>query len=1108
MRKTHLTALALASVIAAQVDGGQAVAESAGVETLLQQAKYWESRGQHNRAKESYKRVLELDPQNTVAKQALEFNAAKTVLTVPVASTMAAEPEQKTNAKPAPTPKRVAAPKPNPAGDARAAGFKALEAGNLDLAEKSFNRARSLSPKDSDVLGGLGVVQLRRGNFVAAKELLGQARKLGSSDKWDQAYASADFFARVNEASAALEARDLDKALSISENLVRSGDGDQAIAYGLLSDVLDELGRYGEAAQAARTALRMPGLEQGFADQLRMNALRREAVDAAQQGRTVVAEKLFQDGMTSYPKDPWIRYEYARFLNGQGNAWQARSVMQSLAASNDTEHLYAAALLAEQMDMAGDAQDLIRRIPAAARTPEMQEFALSLTAQTAIDRAQLLAKQGQTAQAVAGLKQIAATGRLPAYRQAEIAGVLYELGDRSDAVTMAQDLMKQTLSDPAAYEPIVRILTSEGQTAFAYGAIQRADEAAGNSPEKQAVVERMRRMMAVIEADSLREAGNYAQSYEVLQTAWQKAPGDTDVLMSLARLYQAGGMALPAAKTLQMVLQQEPRNKDALLVLVDTASVAGDADLARSAFERLEALDPDNYEIYLAAARMEQQAGRDRAARKYLEKARDLYEAQTGETGGGFSSSNPFANRAMGGNPFAAPAAPNPFDTKALVSSNTTSTNPWQLASASTGPAYGQAQTAPSSLPGGSTPRMQTISVDQNTGSFGNTDPVLAGIAADLAELDAETGARIDVSTHYRDRSGESGLSALNELGGTVEYSTGFADGRVFASAHAVSIDAGEVGPDSQLKFGRNGLLQARGIVGEYEAVLADPGTQHEAGVALTAGYRGEYLNMDIGVTPLGFQKTRAQGGISYEPKFGQYTTGKAWAEYRPVTDSVLSYAGTTDPVTGEFWGAVMRSEAGVSLSYERDGSGFYAEGSYADYAGENVKRNTGIQLNAGGYLLARKGEFSDLTVGVNGNYQAFNDNHNLFTSGYGGYFSPQSFLSVSFPIRYAYTRDRLEAKASITPGYQSFEQDREPFYPTDPTSMFEVGFLSFLNDDVQAYHDSSSETGFGVNLNGSTYFQVAPGTSIGGEVRLNTFGEYNEFQTLFGIRQNFGVTK
>ncbi|KCZ47442.1 cellulose synthase subunit BcsC-related outer membrane protein [Hyphomonas pacifica] len=1106
MKTTHLTALALASVIAAQVDGGQAVAESAGVETLLQQAKYWETRGQHNRAKETYKRVLELDPQNAVAKQALEFNAAKTVLTVPVASKTTQEAPQTTDKKPGPA-RSMPAPKPNPAGDARAAGFKALEAGNLDLAETSFNRARSLSPKDSDVLGGLGVVQLRRNNFSEAKDLLGQARKLGHSDKWDQAYASADFFARVSEASAALEARELDTALSISENLVRSGDGDQAIAYGLLSDVLDELGRYSEAAQAARTALRMPGLEQGFADQLRMNALRREAIDASQQGRTVVAEKLFQDGMTSYPNDPWIRYEYARFLNGQGNSWQARAMVTSLAASTDAEHLYAAALLSEQLDMPGEAQDLIRRIPDAARTPEMQEFVLSLTAQTAIDRAQLLAKQGKTAQAVSGLKQIAATGRLPAYRQAEIAGVLYDLGDRSDAVTMAQNLMKESLSDPAAYEPIVRILTSEGQTAFSYGAIQRAAEAAGDSPEKQAIVERMRRMMAVIEADNLREVGNYAQSYEVLQTAWQTAPGDTDVLMSLARLYQAGGMALPAARTLQMVLQQEPQNKDALLVLVDTASAAGDADLARTAFEHLETLDPDNYEIFLAAARMEKQAGRDRAARKYLEKARELYQAQTGEVGGGgFSSTNPFANRAMGGNPFAASAAPNPFDTKALVSSNTQSANPWQLASASTGPAYGQAQTTPSTLPGRDMPGMQTISVNQNPGGFGLADPVLVGIAADLAELDAETGPRINVSTHYRDRSGESGLSALNELGGTVEYSTGFGGGRAFVAAHAVSIDAGEVGENSQLKFGRNDLLQARGIVGEYEAVLADPGTQHEAGVELTAGYRGEYLNADVGVTPLGFQKTRAQGGISYEPKFGQYTTGKAWVEYRPVTDSVLSYAGTTDPVTGEFWGAVMRSEAGVSLSYERDGSGFYAEGSYAEYAGESVKDNKGMQLNAGGYLLAHKGKYSDLSVGVNGNYQAFDDNHNLFTSGYGGYFSPQSFLSVSFPIRYAYTRERLEAKASITPGYQSFEQDREPFYPTDPAAMFEVGYLAFLNEDVQAYHDSSSETGFGVNLNGSTYFQVAPGTSIGGEVRLNTFGEYNEFQTLFGIRQNFGA--
>ncbi len=37
------------------------------------------------------------------------------------------------------------------------------------------------------------------------------------------------------------------------------------------------------------------------------------------------------------------------------------------------------------------------------------------------------------------------------------------------------------------------------------------------------------------------------------------------------------------------------------------------------------------------------------------------------------------------------------------------------------------------------------------------------------------------------------------------------------------------------------------------------------------------------------------------------------------------------------------------------------------------------------------------------------------------------------------------------------------------------------------------------------TPLRVSPGTRIGGELNLNTFGDYNEFKSLIGIRQQLG---
>ena len=173
---------------------------------------------------------------------------------------------------------------------------------------------------------------------------------------------------------------------------------------------------------------------------------------------------------------------------------------------------------------------------------------------------------------------------------------------------------------------------------------------------------------------------------------------------------------------------------------------------------------------------------------------------------------------------------------------------------------------------------------------------------------------------------------------------------------------------------------------------------------------------------------------------------------------------------------------------------------------GRNVRGNDRLQANAGGYLQAMADANSVFTVGINGNYQAYANNQNNFTFGHGGYFSPQHFLSVSLPVRYRYEKNALEVTGYLSPGYQSYEQDAEPFYPTDPAAQAELDALSMINSDVTAYHDASSETGLGINLGGSFWYDLNGQTRIGGELDLNTFGEYNEVKTVFGLKQSLGA--
>ena len=147
----------------------------------------------------------------------------------------------------------------------------------------------------------------------------------------------------------------------------------------------------------------------------------------------------------------------------------------------------------------------------------------------------------------------------------------------------------------------------------------------------------------------------------------------------------------------------------------------------------------------------------------------------------------------------------------------------------------------------------------------------------------------------------------------------------------------------------------------------------------------------------------------------------------------------------------------------------------------------------------------SVLTGGLNLNWQNFLNNQNYFTYGHGGYFSPQSFLSVGLPIRYSYDSPRIEGRLGVTPGYQSFEQDRAPIYPTDPAGQSTLDTLKAQNSDVRSYYDSLSKTGFAFSADGSLYYQVSPSTQVGGSFSVNTFGTYDEYRSSFGIRQTLG---
>jgi len=1194
-----------------------AFAEVPGVKALIAQGIYWKGKGRQDLAEQALRRALALDPGNAEARRALQGGApaapAKAAAAAPKAqpkpvakpaprpavARSAPAPQPRPQSRPRPAQVAEQAPPPAPAasprqraadtaGKQRMAGFDALDDNNLDAAASRFQKALSVNRNDGDALGGLGIVRLRQSRFAEARDLLEQASRQPNPDRWSQALSAARFYAGMDEARNLLARGQTDQAQATAEALARSGFAQPGPALELLADIYERQGRFADAADFYRQAAEQGGAQTD--QRLQSRAARGRALAAVARGDDLTAEQEFQGGLMLDQSDPWIRYEFARFLIRHGRSIEAESLIGTLTQASDPDALYAAALIDADLNRNAAAEALIDRIPETQRTPAMRNFALGVKTDSAIERAKAMAAGGQRDQAIAALRQLGAIKTLPAARRAAIASALYDLGDGVGAGQFAQQAMSGDIADLEGYDSVVRVLAKTGRDDLARAALQKAAALGNTSPEGQRTLARMSAGLAVGSADRLRLNGQYAQAFDVLRGAWGAAPDSLELLAALARLYQSGGMSARAAQTFQIVLTRDGRNRDALLGLAQTAQAAGDKDLSESAANRALQAFPQDYQVRLTLAQVAQARGDRGAAVRLLKEARALYARQSGSNGIDAFGGNPFAADPMGmasGNPFRdqptmqAQPAINPFALGGGTRLPTAQMVPMGSGGFAPAPAFGGgAYAAPASYaapgfggspaqggygapigqggavqsvmdggagggyaaptgyaapnayapqpgyaaggalpapafgggPFGAVPQPQAASpfgdATAPLAGGGSVDPVMAKISGDIAQLTRESGPRVDLATSYRERKGETGLSQLSDLRGSAEISTGLAGGRVRARAEAVVIDSGRPTGSGLARFGTNATIEAQAIVAQKASALVQADTQHRSGVALSVGYDSKLVQADVGTTPVGMGQTQVQFHAGVTPGLGNGTQLQAWVERRPVTDSVISYSGTRDPVTGQTWGQVMRLGAGGGLSVDRNGSGAYGTVAFNRYSGTNVAENRGVEANAGGYLRVYRSEHSSITSGINVNYQSYKNPQNYFTYGHGGYFSPQSFLSVSFPVRYALDNDRLSVRAAVTPGYQSYNQDEVGLYPTDAVRQAQLDALKTQDSDVRSRYDSLSKTGFALSAEGSLYYQVSPSTRIGGEASYNTFGSYDELRSSIGIRQSLGATK
>jgi cellulose synthase operon protein C len=398
-------------------------------------------------------------------------------------------------------------------------------------------------------------------------------------------------------------------------------------------------------------------------------------------------------------------------------------------------------------------------------------------------------------------------------------------------------------------------------------------------------------------------------------------------------------------------------------------------------------------------------------------------------------------------------------------------------------------------------------------------DSLESDIDRSMAAIAAEAGPTMQGGLAFRARAGEAGLSQLTEIGVPIEGTfSPFYTGTVRLQAIPTFLDAGKPALTAVTRFGNEPVLGLNPNNNFGNIPL--PGSQTANGVSLNLAYAYQFFEGEIGTTPLGFRVENLVGRLALVwPPPAPVTTALsaiplaptsvsqpvhlvAEAVRKPITDSLLSYAGTKDPVTGLVWGGVVKTGGDLLLSYDDGDVGAYIGGGGWSIEGKSVLSNSEFEGLLGAYVRPYRVGSNAFKIGINLSYNEYDRNLSYFTFGQGGYFSPQSYLNVSVPVEYSGRSGRYTYLIGGALGVQTFNEHRSPYLPTEPGAQAALQ-NTFGN---LAFYPSRNVTGISFNGKGQVEYQLNNGFVIGGLATIDNAQNYTEGIAKVYLRKSFGA--
>lgn len=933
----------------------------------------------------------------------------------------------------------------------------------------------SAAVRQGAAAGAQGLALLREGRHDEARAMFARALTLDPDDasKWRSLMATATFWGTLSKARAANEQGHPAQAEQLAREALRQ-QPNQVDAKRVLATALIAQKQWGEAEAVLRPLVEAPQpdvdalellakllIETQRADEvtplidraerryagsseamrkLRAQLLSIQADQFMAQEKHGAALLTLEEAVRLTPQDAWLRYTLARQYRDMGLPALGRSVMQDgLQVAPTPDMRYASALYLNSLDDIDTAGTVLAQVPEADRSAGMRELAANLKAQRDLREVRQLAVQGRRQEAGQRLDRVAAEARDDPQMLASVGREWIALGEPDKGLKLVRDWLDAHPGDPAIG---VRLRYGELLAAAnrddalpAWMAEVRARP--GVTPEQQAQLDDQLLRLSLRTAGRQIDAGDLEGAGRTLDAVPAAGKADRRWLLAQVDLLEAKRDYRGAEAVARQLLATHPGDADVRLAIARMQAHLGQRKQAEQTVrEVLADAAADDVDTRLAIARRYTALGRGHDARAVVDPLRQQYPDRSDVTlqSGRVAQSQGDFNGAAG---------------------------------------------------------LYRTALTQEQGEGETPSPVdgLTSAGRALQGLDDRRQGQVATAVIQSNESGSSGMSRLDdtEIPIYLRIPDGYT-GHYFFHADTVLLNAGRLPADQfdpAYKYGQIAALGNAGLL---------PAQQNDKGVALAAGYDFDGTNnswrADIGTTPLGFTVTHLLGGFLYRHDFYDASV-TVDASRRPVTSSMVSYAGARDPASGETWGGVVRS--GVTVRGARDVgiTTLFASVGYGVLTGRNTEDNHEFKVRTGIDWPVFVQPDQRFSSGLVINYWHYDNNQHFYTFGNGGYYSPQKYFSVSIPLDWTGRHGRWSWELEASLGQSWTREDESPYFPTRPDLQQQALARMEAADLGSPYFGGGAGGGFSYTVAGALEYRMTPHWVIGTRFKLDRSRDY-----------------